>query len=133
MKKEKSCGAIIFDEKFRVLLIKHNKGHWSFPKGHIEEGETEVETALREVKEETNLDIEIDSKYKWTSTYMPEDDVIKDVIYFLGFPKNNNIILQTSELCDYLWCNIDEALKIITYVDDRQILKMAYNKLKTKR
>ena len=60
MKFEKSCGAIIVrknDDTFETLLIKMVKGHWSFPKGHVENDETEVETALREIKEETNLDI----------------------------------------------------------------------------
>ena len=59
MKSEKSCGAIVLspdNTNRKVLLIKHeNGGHWAFPKGHVEEGETEVETALREIKEETGL------------------------------------------------------------------------------
>ena len=58
---EKSCGAIVF-RKFHgnveILLIKHaNGGHWSFPKGHVEEGETEVETATREIFEETGISV----------------------------------------------------------------------------
>ncbi|MEG2924609.1 MAG: NUDIX domain-containing protein, partial [Oscillospiraceae bacterium] len=51
MKKEKSCGVICFDlkeENPRVLLIRHRfGGHWAFPKGHVEKGETETDTALR--------------------------------------------------------------------------------------
>ena len=61
MKKEKSCGAVIYkfeENEVYVLLLKHNLGHWSFAKGHVEAGETEVETAKREVKEEVGLDIE---------------------------------------------------------------------------
>ena len=58
MKKEKSCGCIIIKDD-EVLLIKHNKGHWDFPKGHMEEGETEKQTAVREVKEETHMDVYI--------------------------------------------------------------------------
>ena len=57
MKQEKSCGCIVLDKR-TVLLIKHNSGHWDFPKGHVEGEESEVETAIREVKEETGLDIE---------------------------------------------------------------------------
>ena len=54
---EKSCGGIVY-RKFHgnteILLIKHIKsGYWSFPKGHVENGETEEETAKREIKEET--------------------------------------------------------------------------------
>ena len=50
--REKSCGCIIIN-KNKVLLIKQTKGHWGFPKGHVEKDETEIETAIREVKEET--------------------------------------------------------------------------------
>ena len=64
MKFEKSCGCIVLNNE-QVLLVKHNKGHWDFPKGHVEEGETEKQTALREVKEETNIDVQIISDKKW--------------------------------------------------------------------
>ena len=55
MKYEKSCGAVIFRraEGWNVLLIRHTKGrHISFPKGHVEQGETEAQTAEREIREE---------------------------------------------------------------------------------
>ena len=58
MVKEKSCGTICFDGD-KVLMVKHNAGHCAFPKGHVEEGETEFETAIRETKEETGIDVEI--------------------------------------------------------------------------
>ena len=56
MKHEKSCGCIIIEDK-KVLLIKQTNGIWGFPKGHVEKNETELQTAEREVKEETGLDI----------------------------------------------------------------------------
>ena len=58
MKKEKSCGIIVFDND-KVLVVKHLDGHYGFPKGHVENNETEEETAIREVKEETNCDAKI--------------------------------------------------------------------------
>ena len=62
--REKSFVCIITKDN-KVLLIKQTKGHWGFPKGHVEKNETEIETAIREVKEETNnsddhFDIETD-------------------------------------------------------------------------
>ena len=62
-KKEKACGCIIIEDG-KVLLIKQHQGFWGFPKGHVEDGETEEETAAREVKEETNIDVEIKSNKK---------------------------------------------------------------------
>ena len=68
---ERSCGAIVFreiNEELRVLLVQHSASHWSFPKGHVENGESDCETAIREVKEETGIDIEISSDFSRAST-----------------------------------------------------------------
>ena len=73
--KEKSCGAIVYkkeNDELKFLLVYQNNGHYSFPKGHEEEGETEIETATREIKEETNLDIydvKYVGKYEWNSNF----------------------------------------------------------------
>ena len=61
---EKSCGAVIFyksRQNTKILLVKNSNGrYWSFPKGHIEDGENEHQTAIREIKEETGLDVVIE-------------------------------------------------------------------------
>lgn len=62
--REKSCGAVVYKEdngELKFLLVYQNNGHYSFPKGHMEEGETELETTIREIKEETNLDVDVDT------------------------------------------------------------------------
>ena len=100
MKKEKSCGAIIINETGKILLIKHNKGHWAFPKGHVEANETEIETALREIKEETNLEVEINQNIREITTYSPKENVIKDVIYFVATNPTGNIKLQEEEVSE---------------------------------
>ena len=73
MKYEKSCGAIIFYRNRRntkILLVKNNNGrYWSFPKGHIEQGENEEETAIREIKEETGLELTNIIDLEWTFQY----------------------------------------------------------------
>ena len=76
----------------KVLIIKHNQGHYGFPKGHVEKNETEQETAIRETKEETNIDAIVIGQFKKTITYSPKRNVIKDVIYFIGKPTTFNII-----------------------------------------
>ena len=83
MIKELSCGIIVFDEE-KVLLIKHNGGHTSFPKGHIEKRELLRETAVRETKEETGIEAEIISEVCFINTYHPKDNYTKDVLLFIG-------------------------------------------------
>lgn len=128
MKFEKSCGAIIIsqsNDKIETLLIQMLSGHWSYPKGHVEKNETEVETAIREIKEETNLDVIIDTRFREITTYSPKPEVLKDVIYFIAFAKTTNVTVQESEVLDYKWVDINEALNYITYDDDKKIFKKA--------
>ena len=75
MKHEKSCGAIVYrklGDTYQLLLIKHKfGGHWSFPKGHVEKGENEFQTALREVKEETGLEVTLQKEFRQCVEYFP--------------------------------------------------------------
>lgn len=132
MKKEKSCGCIVM-HKDKVLLVKHNKGHWDFPKGHVEEGETEKQTAIREVKEETNVNVQILSDKKYQTNYIIKDkNIDKDVIFFLAKPLNLNQRPQLEEVSVSEWKKIEDALEVITYERSRQLLKEAikdYNEI----
>lgn len=126
MKREKSCGAVIYkyeNSKLYILLLKHNQGHWSFSKGHIENEETEKETALREIKEETNLDVCIDNNFRYITTYSPKENTIKDVVYFVATPLNDDIKIQEKEISEISWYSAIEALDKITYDNDKQVLK----------
>lgn len=129
MKFEKSCGAVIFrrenDIEYLLILNKKGdaKGHWGFPKGHVEEGETEIQTAKREILEETGLNPEFISGFRALSQYSPLPDISKDAVYFLAEDKGEKIKIQKSELADYKWCTLSEALAIISY--DSDLLKSA--------
>lgn len=125
---EKSCGAIIVrnnDDKLETLLIQMWGGHWSFPKGHVENDETEIQTAIREIKEETNLDVTIDTRFREVSTYSPKTNVMKDVIFFIAIPKTTKVINQKEEIQQSMWMEINEALNQVTFDNDREILKKA--------
>ena len=129
MKREKSCGAVIYkyeNSKLYILLLKHNQGHWSFSKGHVENEETEKETALREIKEETNLDVCIDNNFRYITTYSPKENTIKDVVYFVATPLNDDIKIQEKEISEISWYSAIEALDKITYDNDKQVLKKNY-------
>ena len=90
MKKEISCGTITFYNN-KVLLIKQNRGYVGFPKGHMEEGETEEETAIRETKEETNIDVKVYKEHKYYINYVINNHINKDVIFFLAEPLSFDI------------------------------------------
>ena len=129
MKKEKSCGAIVFylkDNKEQILLIKHsNSGHWSFPKGHVEAGETEVETAVREIKEETGVSVNIDTRFREVVTYSPKKDVIKDVIYFFATASDYHTKRQEEEVSEVKWVDMGSAIKCVSYRNDKQLVNKA--------
>lgn len=127
VKFEKSCGGIIFiieNGEHKYLLLKHhNGGHWSFPKGHIEEGEMEQETALREVYEETGLGVELLNDFRFSTRYSPEEGILKDVIYFIGEANNIDIKCQVEEIKEYKWLEFKEAVELLTYENDKILLK----------
>ena len=101
MTTEKSCGAVIFNDEDKVLIVKHNAGHWDFPKGHMEAGETETQTAIREVKEETNIDVTLDSdepfikvKHYLRDYVLPDNTVnnrLVNTYYFTGYTDSEDI------------------------------------------
>ncbi len=129
MVNEKSCGAIVY-RKFHgnteILLIKHvNSGHWSFPKGHVEDEETEVETAMREVREETGIDVIIDPTFRETVSYSPKKDTQKVVVYFVAKAKNFDFSPQEEEISEIKWVEIGRASTVLTYENDRSIVNKA--------
>lgn len=129
MEKEKSCGCVIIKGE-EVLLVKQVKGHWGFPKGHVENGETEMQTAIREVKEETNIDVEIQSERKFKEEYIIVDTGIqKEVIYFIAKPIGGNIKPQEAEINTIKWLTFNEAIETLTYEDSKKVLREVLKEL----
>lgn len=135
-KNEKSCGAVIYrkvNNAYEFLLLKMGLGHTSLCKGHVEEGETEEETALREIKEETSLNVKLDTSFKEKCVYSPKEGVLKDVYFFLATPidsSSSTSDLHDDEVTSSYWKNYEEAQKELTYFQDREVLRKAYNYLK---
>ena len=120
---EKCCGCIIIKDN-KVLLIKQTQGHWGFPKGHVEDNETEIETAIREVKEETNLDVEIvEANKRYTMEYETDTGAIKQVVFFSAKYIGGKIKAQECEVSNIQWLNFEEALKTITYDNTKELFK----------
>lgn len=135
MKFEKSCGAVIFIEENEIeFLAVRSKahGHWGFPKGHVEEGESEHETAVREVYEETGLNVGIFEEFRTQTEYSTFKNVQKEVIFFLAKVSDRNVKIQHSEIQDYKWASFNDMLRLLTFENDRKVLTEAYNFLQNK-
>lgn len=135
--KDKSCGIILVlrnnDDEERFLILQQNHGHWSFPKGHGEKGETFYETAVRELKEETGItEIEFSGLPSIKDNYYVEKDGEKHnktVECFIAFTKNNEVIIQESEVKNYKWATYREAMDVFTFDGIKKVLETAQNYL----
>ena len=107
---QKSCGIIPFrrngNEKEFLVLLQTNH-FWSFPKGHMEAGETETETALRELLEETGLTATLVPDTRTLSEYAMPPLRRKQVVLFLG-EVNGNVTPQEEEIRSYRWVKAGE-------------------------
>ena len=127
MRTEKSCGAVVFRNKndnIQVLLIRHlNGGHWAFPKGHVEKGETEEQTALREILEETGLAVNLDNRYRQVVSYSPKKDVVKNVVYFVATASSDAAtVAQEEEISQIVWVDMHNAADYVSFDNDKKVL-----------
>ena len=136
MKQEKSCGALVYrieGEMLMFLLLRHKHGgHWSFPKGHVETGESEEQTALREVFEETNLRITLREGFRQAVEYAPKPKTKKTVVYFLGHSEEGDPIPQAEEISEIKWMTVGEALRAVSFGNDKNLLTQAMEYLSVK-
>lgn len=137
MKYEKSCGAVIYtvdngDLKYLAIQSKRHR-EWGLVKGHTEPGETEEETAVREVREETGLEIRIEDDFRTVIQYNPAPDVHKDAVYFLAEVGLVPIRMQPEEVTDYRWGSYEEILALLPYETNKQVLQTAHQYLTEKK
>ena len=128
MKHEKSCGAVVYQyaEGKPLFLIEHMAlGHTSIPKGHVENGETEEETATREIREETNLEVELDSRFRHTVSYSPAPGIQKEVVFFIARAVSENLVNQECEVSGLEWLPYEKACAAVTYDTDKEVLSEA--------
>ncbi|MBR4292229.1 MAG: NUDIX domain-containing protein [Clostridia bacterium] len=133
MIKEKSCGAVVYtavDGEIKYLLVQMMGGHYSFPKGHVESGESEEQTALREIKEETDLDVSLDTAFRQSVVYSPYVGCEKEVVYFVAYAKSRETVCQQTEIRRALWLSYDDAIEHVTFDNDKRILNEANEYLK---
>ena len=130
---EKSCGTIVIKDN-QVLIIESLEGIYGFPKGHVENNETEIETALRETKEETNLDVLIEDKYRFITNYIVNDNINKDVVYFIASPiEPIDIVPQDEEIKSIKWVNFEDVESLLQYDNIKKIWLEALNAIQKRK
>ncbi len=128
-----SAGGVVFqltDQGREVLLCGRNSdGLWALPKGTPEPGETLEQTALREVREETGVEVEQDGiigevKY-WFSR--PQEGVRfnKTVRHYLLHPVGGDPSLHDHEFDDVRWFPVQEGLRLLSYANEARMLRLA--------
>ena len=125
---EFSCGIIPVErvgDEWHLLLVRLHAGHWGFPKGHREEGESSLETATRELAEETGLEIvRLFSEEPIVEEYWLRrsfDRVRKQVVYFVAEVRGE-LKIQEEEVREAKWVPIDAVTRYVRFSSIRQLI-----------
>lgn len=128
---ERSCGAVVFtrdgDGTIRYVIIRSHEGLYGFPKGHCEGNETEEETALREIREETGLRPCLLPGFRWVDSYPlhGKPGVTKQVVYFVAEYSGQTPVPQESELSGLCLMPYEQAWNALQFASARRILAEA--------
>ena len=138
---EKLGGAVVYrqtDAGFELALVHDVFGYWTLSKGHIEANENEKECTAREIKEETNLDIEVEDelgKNEYIASHPEKGKMRKQVIYFLAKCVGGELRLQAEKggLDNVDWFTLPEIPDLRMYDDVLPFVTKAINLLKLKK
>jgi len=133
MIEEVSAGAVIFNDdpvrRGRLFLVLHYPaGHWDFPKGAVEKGESEEQAARREILEESGLKVEtfVPNFRKEIEYYYRRQDntAHKRVIFFLARSKETKVRISF-EHSGYDWLTFEQSIRRLTFENARTVLREA--------
>jgi len=147
MEIDRSWGAVVVDNEQKFLLVQHSNGqHWSHPKGHANPGETSVETAVREIREEGKIEVMLVNGFQMRETWNLPNGRRKEVVYYLGrkidasdetrklnpgttmsvsVRQNEGSLPNGKEILGRVWLTYPKALKKITYESGKKVLRGA--------
>ena len=135
MLREKSCGAVVFlgKEHTKYLFLNYAAGHWDFVKGNVEPNETEKETVIRELKEETGIvDAHFIDGFKETISYFYRRQgltVHKEVVFFIMETQTEEVKLSFEHV-GYIWLDYQHSLEKCTFKNAKDVLQKAHALLK---
>lgn len=128
---ERSAGAVLFyaaGQEPEYLLLHYTAGHWDFPKGNIEIGESETEAASREIREETGIsDVEFVDGFRHKISYKYRKGrrlVNKEVVLYLAKAKTKEVKLSHEHI-GYAWKKYDDAMNQLTFKNAKNLLAAA--------
>lgn len=132
MKHEKSAGAVVFRKENGTILYlfldyKFKSEYLGFPRGSIEQGESEKQAARREVKEETGLETEFVEGFREVIHWFYRrdgDTVSKNVILFLAQAKSDQVKVS-EEHVGYKWLTFEEAIDQLKFENPRRVMRKA--------
>jgi bis(5'-nucleosidyl)-tetraphosphatase len=122
-----SCGAVVFqtaDSGETLVLMVENRNGWAFPKGLMEPGETERETAVREIFEETGILARLFGGFRM-SVGSAKAGEKRSVVFFLGEYESGDVTPQLSEVSDAAWVPAEKAEGLIAFSQDRAVFQSA--------
>lgn len=137
MRMETSYGVIplrVHQHAWQILLVQHHAGHWSFPKGHPDPGESPQQAAERELQEETGLTVQryltpepLIEHYFFT---FQGERISKAVHYFLALVKGK-VVIQEAEIKASQWLTLPEAFACITFKEGKRLCQEVIEFVKT--
>ena len=138
MLREKSCGAVVYvksGDSTKYLLLNYAAGHWDFVKGNVEPNETEKQTVVRELMEETGITTaEFIDAFKETIAYFYRRQgltVHKEVVFFLMESPTEEVKLSFEHV-GFIWLDYAHAMEKLTFKNAKDVLTKAHNFLTKK-
>jgi bis(5'-nucleosidyl)-tetraphosphatase len=136
MLREKSCGAVVFSIKSirtKYLLLNYEAGHWDFVKGNVEPNESEKETVIRELREETGVvDAQFVEGFKETIVYFYRRQgttIRKEVVFFLIESYTEKVELSFEHI-GYIWLDYQHAMEKLSFKNAKVVIQKAHEFLK---